>query len=170
MKRFVLTAAGVFVFATACFAADKTGPATKPVVGSKPAIVQPLQPLGEKMPGACCISGKYSGMHTDTVCTSGNKPKSSGFVMEITQDGKCGEPFRAKVIDDDKTSYFTGTVHAGGPRGCCLIEGKAVSGKAVSGTDKTHFKGTLCKNGIKWEGKGDYDSTNCNGVWEMHKQ
>jgi hypothetical protein len=158
MKRFVFTVAGVFVFATVCLAADRTVP-TQPVAGTKPVAVQP-----EKMPGACCISGKYSGMHTDTVCTSGQNPKKTAFIMDITQDGRCGEPFRAKVIENDKISYFTGTVHAGGPKGCCVIEGNA-----VSGTEKTHFKGTLCKNGIKWEGKGDYDSTNCNGAWEMHK-
>ncbi len=164
MKRLAITVTVLLVSAVWCFAVDQPAPNVK-----QPVQVQPKDPVikpGDVKPAAlCCISGKYAGVHQDVSCAPGTKPKKEKFTMEIRQAGNCGGTFKAKVTDESgKVTDFAGTVKPGGPKGCCLIEGKS-----TSGTDNIRLKGTLCKKLMKWEGKGEYQSNKCKGVWEMHK-
>ncbi len=164
MKRIAMAVAVLLVSVVWCFAVEQPVPDLKQPVQVKPQD-QVLQPGQLKPVGICCVSGKYAGFHQDISCASGTKPKKEKFTMEIKQTGKCGGTFQAKVTDEGgKITDFSGTVKPGGPKGCCLIEGKS-----TSGTDNIHFKGTLCKKLMKWEGKGDYQSKKCKGIWEMHK-
>lgn len=163
MKRFVTIFTIVFMLAAAswAFSAVTTG---NTQIGTTPQL-QTTTPGGLTLPvGPCCITGKYSGSKTDTVCKPGQTPKTGKFTMDITQTTRCGGTFTAKVTDaeDGKITTFTGTVVPGTPKGCCTIDGVS-----TSGTDSIHFKGTICKKILKWEATGGFESNKCTGTWEM---
>ncbi len=158
MNRILLSVGCIMLLSGLGFAAQKT-------VTQGTGQGQTLGTAGTLHPvGACCINGHYAGIKVDTACNPGHKPKKSNFTMDITQVGKCGDSFTARATDseDGKITGFAGTVKPGGPKGCCLIDGKS-----TSGTDNIHFWGTMCKSGGKWTAKGEFASKNCKGTWEM---
>jgi hypothetical protein len=164
MKRLVIIFAMVLMFSTTALAADSPVTTGRTQVESRTAVQSSTSTELQYLGSACCIGGKYTGTKQDTVCTPGNKPKAGGFTMEISQIGKCGGKFLATVVDsaDGTVTSFGGQVAFTASRECCTIQGDS-----TSGTDKIHFKGTICKRGLKWEAKGDSDAKNCKGTWEM---
>jgi uncharacterized protein (DUF2147 family) len=162
MKRLVIIFAMVFLFAATSWAAVSS--VNSGSTGTTPQL-QPSTPVGlTPLVGACCITGKYLGTNTDTVCKPGQTPKKGKFTMDITQSTRCGGTLTAKVTDaeDGKITTFKGTVVPGPAKGCCTIDGVS-----TSGTDNIHFQGTLCKKILKWEANGSFKSNQCKGVWEM---
>ena len=162
MKRLVIIFAMVFLFAATSWAAVSSVNSVS--TGTTPQL-QTSTPTGlTTLAGACCITGKYLGSKTDTVCKPGQTPKKGKFTMDITQATRCGGTFTAKVTDaeDGKITTFTGTVVPGLTKGCCTIDGVS-----TSGTDSIHFKGTICKKILKWEAAGGFESNKCTGTWEM---
>jgi hypothetical protein len=164
MKRIGIVIFCLFVLVTLCFAAEKVAPLSKTPVTTKSAELTP-KPESVLPVAGCCISGKYSGMKTDTTCIVGHKPEKNKFTMDITQAGKCGNTWQGTVTGSEgNTTTYSGTVAVGGPKGCC-----AINASSTSGTDDVHIKGTLCKKGLKWEAKGDFNDKFCKGTWEMNQ-
>lgn len=164
---------GWFIFLSLIFAggvvfAVGTSTVSKPETpGDKPTPGITPRPSGQ-----CCIAGSYKGVHKDnpTPTKSCPKPETGDFFMEINQDKGCGSKIWGEVKDpkDGSTRKFEGTVTPG-KDGCCNIQGVIM--RRPGRDEETKFKGTLCKKGGKWAGKGAYtdrrDSIVCNGTWEM---
>jgi hypothetical protein len=75
----------------------------------------------------CSIGGKYNGLSQDTSCAGVDTLQKGEFTMVINQASKCGGAFQSDVTNKDGKQTFAGQVTPGGPKGCCVIDGKSTT-------------------------------------------